>query len=192
MAKRILCFSGSARKDSLNKKLALLVCSRIQDSGAEATYIDLADFELPLYNGDLESASGIPENAVKLKRIFCDHDGLFIASPEHNSSYSALLKNTIDWISRVNENGEAPLNAFLNKVAAIAAVSPAALGGYRGLIPLRLLLNNIGITVAPSQLSISDGFNAFSATGSLNNEHHEKLLIKIIDSLLKTTIHSSI
>ena len=192
MAKKILCFSGSARKDSLNKKLALFAFSSIKNSGAEATYIDLADFELPLYNGDLESASGIPENAYKLKSVFCDHDGLFIASPEHNSSYSALLKNTIDWISRINENGEAPLSAFTNKVAAIAAVSPGLLGGYRGLIPLRLLLNNIGITVVPAQLSISDGFNAFNADGSLHNKHNEKLLMKTIDSLLKTTITPSV
>jgi chromate reductase len=188
MAKKILCFSGSARKDSLNKKLAHLACSYIQNSGAEAAFIDLADFELPLYNGDLENVSGIPENAYHLKRLFCEYDGLFIASPEHNSTYSALLKNTIDWISRINENGEAPLSAFLNKVAAIAAVSPAVLGGYRGLIPLRIFLSNIGITVVPHQLAISDGLNAFNADGSLQNKHYEKLLIQTIDSLLKTTI----
>lgn len=192
MAKKILCFSGSARKDSLNKKLALLVCSHIKNSGAEATFLDLADFDLPLYNGDLEAASGIPENAYNLKRIFCDHDGFFIASPEYNSTYSALLKNTIDWISRINEDGEAPLSAFSNKVSAIGAVSPGGLGGYRGLIPLRLLLNNIGITVVPFQLSINDGFNAFNADGSLCNARYEELLLEIVDSLLRTTITTAI
>lgn len=191
MANKILCFSGSARKGSINKKLALLACSTIKTCGAEATYIDLADFKLPLYDGDLEGTSGIPENAYKLKKILCEHDGLFIASPEHNSTYSALLKNTIDWISRISEEGEPPLSAFTDKIAAIAAVSPGALGGYRGLIPLRLFLSNIGVTVVPLQIAINDGFNAFKEDGSLEGEHHQKLLSKTIESLLKTKIHST-
>lgn len=189
MASKILCFSGSARKDSINKKLALLACNTIKMCGAEATYIDLADFNLPLYDGDLESHSGIPDNAYKLKDIFCAHDGLFIASPEHNSTYSALLKNTIDWISRITEDGLPPLSAFTNKIAAIGAVSPGALGGYRGLIPLRLLLSNIGVVVVPSQIAITDGFNAFNADGSFLNEDHHKLLRTTVESLLKTKIH---
>lgn len=191
MANKILCFSGSARKDSINKKLALLACTTIKTCGADATYIDLADFKLPLYDGDLEGESGIPDNAYQLKKIFCAHDGFFIASPEHNSTYSALLKNTIDWISRITEAGEAPLSAFTDKISVIAAVSPGALGGYRGLIPLRLLLNNIGVIVVPPQIAINDGFNAFEEDGSLRNEHHKKLLSKTVDCLLKTKNHST-
>ncbi len=188
MANKILCFSGSARKNSINKKLALLACTTIKICGADATYIDLADFKLPLYDGDLEAKSGIPDTAYKLKRIFCAHDGLFIASPEHNSTYSALLKNTVDWISRITEDGEAPLNAFTDKIAAISAVSPGALGGYCGLIPLRLFLNNMGVTVVPSQITINDGFNAFKEDGSLLKEYHQNLLSKTVDSLLKTKV----
>jgi len=101
------------------------------------------------------------------------------------------LKNTIDWISRISENGEAPLSAFTDKIAAISAVSPGAFGGYRGLIPLRLFLSNIGITVVPSQIAINDGFNAFKEDGSLKSEYHQKLLGKTVESLLKTKTHTS-
>ena len=104
------------------------------------------------------------------------------------SLLSALLKNTVDWISRITEDGEAPLNAFTDKIAAISAVSPGALGGYCGLIPLRLFLNNMGVTVVPSQITINDGFNAFKEDGSLLKEYHQNLLSKTVDSLLKTKV----
>ena len=139
----ILFLAGSARKESINKKLARLAATMAEATGADVTLIDLKDYDMPIYNGDLEQENGLPENAKKLKKIFIEHDGFFIASPEYNSSYSALLKNTIDWLSRPHKENELPLTAYKGKVAALGATSPGALGGLRGLVALRMLLGKI-------------------------------------------------
>ncbi|MDP2193254.1 MAG: NAD(P)H-dependent oxidoreductase [Alphaproteobacteria bacterium] len=186
MTRRILCFAGSSRKDSINKKLARYAAEQLHSMNCQATFLDLADYPLPLYDGDLEANQGVPENAHRLKKIFQEHDGFFIASPEHNSTYSALLKNTIDWISRIQEPGEPPLAAFAGKVAGIAAASPGAWGGYRGLVPLRLFLSNIMITVIPQQIAISDGFNAFDDAGNLAQASQQKMLDSLLEALCKT------
>jgi len=183
---KILFLAGSARKQSLNKKLARLASNIAEAAGAEITFIDLNDYELPLYNGDLEVEYGLPENAKKLKEIFIAHDGFFIASPEYNSSFSPLLKNTIDWLSRAHKENEVPLSAYKGKVAAIGAISPGALGGLRGLVSLRMLLGNIGVTVVPSQVAIGSGFKAFSSEGELIDEKQAAMLKATIDELLRT------
>ncbi|MFW5442711.1 MAG: NADPH-dependent FMN reductase [Methylococcaceae bacterium] len=183
---KIVFLAGSARKESLNKKLASLAANMAEAAGAEVTIVDLKDYEMPLYNGDLEKEQGIPNNAKKLKQVFIDHDGFFIASPEYNSSFSALLKNTIDWMSRPDEENERPLVAYKGKVAALGAVSPGALGGLRGLVPLRMLLGNIGVTVIPSQIAIGAGFKAFDSEGKLIDEGQSKMLQVIIVELLRT------
>src|SRR5262249_29719722 len=100
MAPRILAFAGSTRRDSFNKKLAGIAADGARAAGAEVTFIDLRDYPLPLYDGDLEAEKGLPEQAQRLKKLFLDHDGLLISSPEYNSSISGVLKNTIDWVSR--------------------------------------------------------------------------------------------
>jgi len=183
---KVLFLSGSARKDSINKKLAKLAANMAEVAGAEVTFIDLKDYEMPLYNGDLEMEQGLPENAKKLKQVFIENDGFFIASPEYNSSYSALLKNTIDWMSRAHEENETPLVAYKGKVAALGATSPGALGGLRGLVPLRMLLGNIGVTVIPTQIAIGAGFKAFDEEGQLLDEGQAKMLQATIDELLRT------
>ncbi|MEK7992062.1 MAG: NAD(P)H-dependent oxidoreductase [Thiotrichaceae bacterium] len=173
---KLLFLAGSARKDSLNKKLAKLASNMAQDTGAQVTYIDLKDFEMPLYDGDLEAQHGIPDNAKKLKHLFVTHDGFFIASPEYNSSMSALLKNTLDWISRPHQENEAPLSAFNGKVAALGAISPGGLGGLRGLVPLRMMLGNIGVIVVPSQTAIGSGFHAFDENEQLKEDAQMAML----------------
>lgn len=183
---KIVFFAGSTRKESINKKLARLAATMAEAAGAEITVIDLKDYEMPLYNGDLEMEQGIPDNAKKLKQVFIDHDGFFIASPEYNSSYSALLKNTIDWMSRAHEENESPLVAYKGKIAALGAISPGALGGLRGLVSLRMLLGNIGVTVVPTQIAIGAGFKAFDSEGRLNDEGHTGRLQATIDELLRT------
>lgn len=155
---KLLFFAGSARKESMNKKLAKLAADMAQEAGAQVTHIDLKDFEMPLYDGDVEAQNGIPENAKKLKQLFVEHDGFFIASPEYNSSMPPLLKNTLDWISRPHEENEASLIAFTGKIAALGAVSPGRLGGLRGLVSLRMMLGNIGVTVVPSQVAVGSSF----------------------------------
>jgi NAD(P)H-dependent FMN reductase len=114
---KLLFLAGSARQDSWNKQLAKEACALAESKGAVVSWVDLKDYPMPLYDGDVESAQGIPENAKKLKALFAQQDGIFIASPEYNGSFSPLLKNTIDWLSRPSEESEAPLIAFKDKVA---------------------------------------------------------------------------
>jgi NAD(P)H-dependent FMN reductase len=133
------------------------------------TLIDLRDFPLPLFDEDLESASGLPENARKLKQLFRDNAGLLIASPEYNSSITGVLKNMIDWVSRVESDDEPTLVAFRGKTAAVMSASPGALGGMRGLVQLRTLLGNIGVLVLPDQVTVSAAYEAFDDAGALKD-----------------------
>ncbi len=186
MSAKILFLAGSQRQKSLNKKLATVACDIAKQKGAQATFIDLKDFEMPIYDGDCEEENGLPDNAKKLKELFATHDVLFIASPEYNSSFSPLLKNSLDWISRPHEKGEPPLKAYKGKVAAISAASPGGFGGLRGLVTLRMLLGNIGVTVIPDQVAIGSAFNAFDEAGALNDEKQHKMLENVITSLVNT------
>jgi len=172
-APRILAFSGSLRKDSFNQKLAAIAAEGARDAGAEVTLIELRDFPMPLFDQDLEAASGKPEEAKRLKALFLSHQGLIIASPEYNSAYSAALKNAIDWVSRGDSPDEPPISALAGKSAVIMAASPGGLGGLRGLVPLRMLLGNLGITLLPDQIAIPSVFNAFGPDGHLVDPKQE-------------------
>src|SRR5262245_45553181 len=132
---RILAFAGSARCESFNKKLVKIAADAAQRAGAHVTLIDLANYPLPIMNQDLEAEQGPPENALALKKLFLENDGLMMSCPEYNSSITPLWKNTIDWVSRPGP-GDPPigLTAFKNKVAAIMSASPGGLGGLRGLV----------------------------------------------------------
>jgi NAD(P)H-dependent FMN reductase len=168
MAPRILAFAGSARRESFNKKLVPIAARGARDAGAEVTLIDLKDFPLPLFDQDLEAEQGVLENGKKLKKLFVDHDGLLIASPEYNSSITAVLKNVIDWVSRPAP-GEPPLVAFKGKFAALMSASPGALGGLRGLVHVRSILENIGVIVLPDQFAVGRAHEAFQPDGSLTD-----------------------
>jgi chromate reductase, NAD(P)H dehydrogenase (quinone) len=165
---RILAFAGSLRRESFNKKLVPIAAKAARDAGAEVTLIDLKDFPLPLFDQDLEAEQGMPENGRKLKQLFIDHDGLLIASPEYNSSITAVLKNAIDWVSRPAP-GEPSLVAFRSKVATRMSASPGALGGLRGLVHVRSILSNIGVIVLPDQIAVPKAHEAFNADGSLKD-----------------------
>lgn len=173
---KLLFFAGSARKDSFNKKLAAEASRIAKEEGAEVTLLDLKNFEMPLYDGDLEAEESLPQNAIKLKQLFVEHDGFYIASPEYNSSFSPLLKNALDWISRPHTENETPLVAFKGKVAAIGATSPGGFGGLRGLVPLRMMLGNIGVHIIPSQVAIAAAHKAFDDQGQLNDAGQTKML----------------
>jgi NAD(P)H-dependent FMN reductase len=172
MTAKVLCFAGSLRKDSLNKKLVKVAMEGARNAGAEVTFVDLKDLPMPIYDGDIEAAEGLPENAKKFKRMLMEHDALLIASPEYNSSISAALKNAIDWASRP-EPGETNLQAFTGKVAGLLAASPGALGGLRGLVTLRSVLGNIGIIVVPDQLAVSKADGAFNDDGTMKDSKQE-------------------
>ena len=185
---RILAFAGSARRDSYNKKLIRIAARGAEAAGAEVTLLDLADFPLPMYDGDLEEADGIPENALALKELFLAHQGLLLACPEYNSSITPLLKNTLDWVSRPAP-GEGPLAAYQGKVCSLMSASPGALGGLRGLVHVRMILGNIGVVVLPKQIAISQANAAFAQDGSLvdakQQETVESLGKKVAEMLAK-------
>lgn len=175
---KILAFSGSARKDSYNQQLVRIAASGAEKSGADVSVISLADFPMPIFNQDLESAEGMPQKARQFKQLLIEHDGFLIASPEYNSAFSPLLKNAIDWASR-KESGELPLLAFRGKIAVIMAASPGVLGGLRGLVFLRMLLGNIGVTVLPAQQTLSHADKAFYDDGSLIDKQKQEVIINL-------------
>jgi len=183
MAARILVFAGSARAGSLNKKLALVAADAVAAAGAEATLVDLADCPMPLYDGDLEAREGLPANARKLKDLFIAHQGLLIVSPENNASVSALLKNTLDWISR-QDGGESGLVPYRGKVAAIAGASPGALGGLRGLTHLRAILQTLNVLVLSEQFALARAHEAFDAAGALKDPQQRAAIAALAKRLV--------
>lgn len=180
---RILAFAGSTRKESFNKKLVKVAAQAARTAGAEVTYLDLRDIPMPLYDGDLETGQGIPENAKKLKSLLLAHDGLLISAPEYNSSITAVLKNAIDWASRPSP-GEAPLAGFTGKVATLMSASPGVLGGLRGLVTVRSLLANIGVIVLPNQVAVPKAHEAFDSEGKLKDPKQQASIESIARDLV--------
>jgi NAD(P)H-dependent FMN reductase len=176
---KILAFAGSTRAGSFNKKLVKIGVEGIRAAGAEATLIDLRDFPLPLFDGDLEEQGGLPENAKKLKRLMLDHHGFLISSPEYNSSISGVLKNTIDWTSREETDDEPALACYRGKTGALLSASPGALGGMRGLVTVRSILGNIGVHLLPEQISVSRAFEAFDEAGNLTDAAKQKSVLDL-------------
>jgi len=175
---RILAFGGSLRRESFNHKLVLLAAAGARAAGAEVTVVELRSFELPLFDGDLESAHGLPAGAKRFKQLMKEHQGLLIASPEYNSSISGALKNAIDWASRA-EPGEAALAAFSGKVCGLMSASPGALGGLRGLVTTRSILSNIQVLVLPEQVAVSRAHEAFGADGKLTDAKQQAAIERI-------------
>ena len=166
---KILAFAGSLRSDSFNKLMVRIAANGANQAGAETTYLDLQEYPLPVYDGDLEAAEGIPDNAQKLKDLFRDHHGLLIATPEYNSSISGGLKNVIDWVSRPEE-GHPPLDCFSGKVAGIMAAAMGGMGGMRALPHLRSILQNIQVMVVPRMVGLPAAHEAFNGDGTLKDD----------------------
>lgn len=183
---KILAFAGSARADSLNKRLIRAGAEAARAAGAEVTLIDLNDYPMPLYHGDLEAREGVPQNARALKALFTEHRGLLIASPENNSSVSALLKNTLDWISR-SDGGQNGLVPYQGKVAALLSASPGALGGLRGLTHLRSILQALNVLVLSEQFALSRAHEAFSPEVRLIDPKQQAVLTGVTARLVEVT-----
>ena len=168
---KILVFAGSIRTGSYNARLAALAVKELALTGAEVTRISLEDYPLPIYDGDLEAESGAPSNARRLKQMMAEHRGVFIASPEYNASVTPLLKNAIDWISRVRERGETPLAVFKDRAFAIGGASDSPYGALRSLMALRQVLElGCGALVLPEQLTVSRASEAFDEMDNLKEE----------------------
>jgi NAD(P)H-dependent FMN reductase len=183
---RLLFFAGSAREASHNKRLARLAHDVAEANGIAATFADLGDYPMPLYDGDIEARDGPPENARKLKALMEVHHGVFIAAPEYNASVTPLLKNTLDWVSRVRPEGEPPLAVFKTRVFALAAASPGAMGGIRGLIALRQVLElGLGALVLPDQIAVPRAADAFGPDGHLRDKAQMELLKTVVQKLAR-------
>jgi len=172
----ILFISGSTRKGSFNTKLVKYSYDYAINIGLESKLIDLADYEMPIYQGDWENENGIPQDIKKLKELVFNSKGLFISTPEYNGFFSPLIKNTIDWLSRPETKDEEVLKVFKNKIAMIVAASPGKFGGMRALPHLRQLLNNVGITVLANEIAIPFAMKNLDDNGNLLDEGLKKML----------------
>jgi NAD(P)H-dependent FMN reductase len=165
---KILVFSSSTRTDSWNTKLAALAAKELTLSDADVTRISLSDYELPIYDADLDARVGQPANALRLKQMIMAHHGVFIASAEYTASVTPVLKNAIDWVSRVRERGDPANAAFRNRVFAIAAASAEPGGGQHSLMALRQILEaGCGALVIPEQVVVADAAQAFDDMDNL-------------------------
>jgi len=187
---KILVFAGSIRTASFNARLAALAAKELALLNVDVTRISLLDYPLPLFHGDLEAEQGAPANAVKLKRMFGVHHGVFIASPEYNASITPLLKNTLDWISRVREAAEPPLTAYRQRVFALGAASNGTHGGYRSLMALRQVLElGCGALVLPEQIAVTEAATAFDEMDNLREERHAQKLRSVLGQLVESARH---
>lgn len=180
---KVLAFSGSTREGSFNKKLVQEAAKMAQQMGAIVTVIDLRDYPLPHYDGDLEAKEGMPENAKRLRQLMMGSQAIIIASPEYNSSVSGVLKNLIDWASR-NEEGKPSREAFKGKKFAIMSASPGQGGGARGLVHLRAIIEGIGGEVVQQQVSVPQAYNAFNAQGALESPELKEQLKQEIQQIV--------
>lgn len=184
MHPRILLFNGSNRSGSYSGKVAGAAMREMAKLDVEITRIALSDYPLPLMDEDLEREKGIPENALKLARLFAAHDGFFIATPEYNGSIPPLLKNVIDWVSRVTRDGDRPLKAYPGKVVALASSSNGHFAGVRAISHLRAVLAHVGLQVVSEQVSVPNAQDAFDDMGSLRDERAQKNLERSVRSLV--------
>jgi NAD(P)H-dependent FMN reductase len=182
---KLLCIAGSLRTEAFSKRLARAACRLAEANGVGATCIDLRDYTMPLYDGDLETASGLPEAAVRLRDLAKQHDALLIVSPEYNASIPAVLKNTLDWLSRPHAP-EPGVSVFQGKVAGMLSSSPGALGGLRGLVHLRQILMNLGLLVITEQFALGNAGAAFAPDGALLDGKHTASVQKVLQRLVHT------
>ena len=182
---KIVAFAGSLRAGSYNKKLLAIAADAARAAGAEVTVVDLRELALPLFDQDIEDATGLPAGAKKFKALLRASDGFLIASPEYNSSITAALKNAIDWASRSETDDEPSLVAFRGKTAALMSASPGALGGLRSLVTVRSILGNIGVLLLPDQVAIPVAHEAFDEAGKLKDERKAKQVTALARHLVE-------
>lgn len=178
----ILVFAGSIRSGALSGKLAAAAAKEIARLDVGVTTISLADYPLPLYNGDLEEEKGVPENATKLARLIVAHQGVFVSTPEYNHSLPPLLTNTLAWISRIKHTGTMP---YRHKVYAMGGSSDGRFGGARAIVELRRVLStSLGGIVIPSRVEVPMAQHAFDEAGELIDEASAKMLKVVAKQLV--------
>ena len=183
-ALKILVIPGSLRTGSLNAKLAAVAAHQFAQAGVEVTRLSLADFPLPIYDGDLQTKSGVPKNAVDLKRMIGAHHGVLIVTPEYNSSVPPLLKNAIDWVSRVQDTHEIRGQVFRERAFAVAGASGGRLGGARALAALRLILSACQALVIPNQLALAFADEAYDDRDRLKHPPDIEAMAAMVRQLI--------
>jgi NAD(P)H-dependent FMN reductase len=183
---KTLIFAGSNRTLSFNRRLAAVAAAQARAAGAEVTHIELADFDIPLYNADLE-AQGTPADVLRLKELMDSHPAWIVCSPEYNGSYTGLLKNTLDWASSpvkghaVWADGNRP---FGGKVVGLLSASPGALGGLGSLNHLAPLLANLQCWVCPTRFALGHAGQAFDDAGQLVSDASRARVQAVVDQTL--------
>lgn len=195
-ALRVLGLAGSTRRESFNKQLVRCALDRLQTLGAEPVFLDLADYRMPLYDGDLEAAEGVPAEARALALAIADSDVLLISTPEYNGAVPALLKNSFDWMTRL----PAPLNdthtisglkLLSGRPLQLLSASPGPLGGMRSLMLARLMFAHLGLWVLPGSLSLGSAATAFDTHGQLADERRARQLDDVLGAMLAACSMSS-
>jgi chromate reductase len=185
MTARILVFAGSVRTGAYSGRTADAAMKELALQGADVTRISLGDYPLPIMDEDLEEAEGIPDNALKLARLFASHDGILIATPEYNGSMPPLLKNAIDWISRVRHDGDRVLRPLPGRVVAICSSSNGHFAGIRSAAHLRAVLAHIQMEVIAAQCSVPNGADAFDDDGAFREERLRKSMTRLCATLIE-------
>ncbi|NMG01687.1 NADPH-dependent FMN reductase [Azoarcus taiwanensis] len=187
-APRIVVLAGSSRRDALSRRLAAACVAPLQAAGAEVDLLELSDYPAPLYNGDLEAESGLPEAIMQLQQILYACDGLLVVNPEYNGSITPLLKNTLDWCSRPNpaDRERSGGAVYAGRAAAVVGSSPGGLGGMRALFHVRDILGYLGMQVIPQQLAVGNAGSAIGDDGMLRDESQRKVLDKLATALADT------
>lgn len=178
---KIAVIPGSIRSDSCNVRLGNAIVQHLESQDTQVTFVNLRDYPMPIYDGDLESKEGVPSAAIDLASLLSEHAGIILVSPEYNSSISPLLKNTLDWLSR-DVGDHTP---YKNRVYGLSSCSPGALGGIRGLMHLRFVLMNGGVEVITPQLCVGGSSKAFDDSGNLVESRHQSLLSSVCSTLIK-------
>ena len=186
-ALKILVIPGSLRTGSLNARLAATAAHELAQAGVDVTRISLGDFPLPIYDGDLQTKSGVPKHAINLKRMIGVHHGVLVVTPEYNSSVPPLVKNAIDWVTRVQDAHETRGQVFRERVFAIAAASESRLGGTRALAALRLILSACRATVIPNQLALSFAGDAYDDMDRLKHPADIEALQALVRQLIEVS-----
>lgn len=185
MTPRILVFAGSTRSGAYSGRTADAAQKELALQGALVTRISLGDYPLPIMDEDLEAERGIPDNAVRLARHFADHDAVLICTPEYNGSMPPLLKNAIDWVSRVRKDNGRTLRPYAGKVAALCSSSEGHFAGIRSIAHLRAVLSHIGMEVISPQVSVPRGGEAFGEDGDFRDERLRKGMTRLCSTLIE-------
>lgn len=183
MSPRILVIAGSLRTGSHNRRLAAEAARLLTQTTADVSVLDLADHALPIFDADMEAADGLPPAAIQLAERIEAQDGLLLVSPEYNASVSPLLKNALDWASRVRKVKGRPVQPFKGLVVGLAAASPGRLGGLRGLQALRIVCQSLGAEVLTPQVTLGDAANAFGEDDRLVDDHARLSLDRLVEAL---------